>query len=67
LSSDAWPALPPEVASEIAAGEQIRIVLMWNPDDADGPWRTVARQRFQAAYASEDAVYEQLNDDPAIR
>ena len=52
-------ALPPEIASEIGTGEQIRIVVMWDPDDSDRSWRTIGGERFQAAYAPEDAVYEQ--------
>ncbi len=52
-------ALPP--------GEQLRIVVMWEPSNLDLAWRTAGRQRFEAAYCLEDAVYEQLLDDPAIR
>ena len=60
-------ALPPEVASEIPPGEQLRIVVMWEPSNLDLARRTAGRQRFEAAYCPEDAVYEQLIDDPAIR
>lgn len=60
-------ALPPEVASEIPPGQQLRIVIMWEPSNLDLAWRTAGRQRFEAAYSPEDAVYEQLIDDPAIR
>ena len=60
-------ALPPEVASEIPPGEQLRIVVMWEPSNLDLAWRTAGRQGFEAAYCPEDAVYEQLIDDPAIR
>ena len=67
VAPDGHVALPPEIASEIPAGEQIRIVVMWAAGDADGAWRTVSRQRFEEAYAPEDAVYDRLIDDPAIR
>ena len=60
-------ALPPEVASEIPPGEQVRIVVMWEPSNLELAWRTAGRQRFEAACSPEDAVYEQLIDDPAIR
>lgn len=60
-------ALPPEVAGEIPPGEQLRIVVMWEPSNLDLAWRTAGRQRFEAAYSPEDNVYEQLIDDPAIR
>jgi hypothetical protein len=60
-------ALPPEVAREIPAGEQLRVVVMWEPSNLDLAWRTAGRQRFEAAYCPEDAVYEQLIDDAPIR
>ncbi len=60
-------ALPREVATEIPPGEQLRVVVMWEPSNFDLAWRTAGRQRFEAAYAPEDAVYDQLMDDPAIR
>ena len=60
-------ALPPEVASEIPPGEQLRVVVMWEPSNLNLAWRTAGRQRFEAAYSPEDAVYEQLIDDATIR
>lgn len=60
-------ALPPEIASEIPAGEPLRIVVMWGPSTFDLAWRAAGRQAFEAAYSPEDAVYEQLMDDPKIR
>jgi hypothetical protein len=60
-------ALPPEVANEIPPGEQLRVVVMWDAGDSDLAWRTAGRQRFEAAYSPEDAIYEQLIDDSAGR
>ncbi len=60
-------ALPPEVAREIPTGAQLRVVVMWEPSDPDLAWRTTGRQRFEAAYSPEDAVYKQLIHDAAIR
>ena len=60
-------ALPPEVAIEIPPGEQLRVVVMWEPSNLNLAWRTAGRQRFEAAYSPEDAVYEQLIDDATIR
>ena len=60
-------ALPPEVAGEIPAGEQLRVVVMWDPSGADSVRRSAGRQRFESAYCPEDAVYEQLVDDTAAR
>jgi hypothetical protein len=34
ISPDGQIALPPEIASEIGTGEQIRIVVMWDPADS---------------------------------
>jgi hypothetical protein len=59
--------LPPEVASQIPSGEQIRVVVMWEPSNADLAWRIAGRQRFEAAYSPDDAVYERLVDDSATR
>jgi hypothetical protein len=57
-------ALPAEFAGDIPAGEQVRVVLMWEPSDVDSAWRSAGRRRFEEAYCAEDAVYEQLiNDD----
>ena len=67
VAADGQIALPPEVASEIPAGEQIRILVMWDAGEAASAWRTAAMRRFQAAYAPEDAVYEQLTAGPTIR
>jgi len=60
-------ALPPEVARAIPAGEQLRVVVMWEPSDLDLEWRGAGRRAFEAAYCPEDAVYEQLIDDSATR
>ena len=51
----------------IPPGEQVRIVVMWEPSNLELAWRTAGRQRFEAACSPEDAVYEQLIDDPAIQ
>ena len=60
-------ALPPEIATEIPPGEPLRVVVMWEPSNLDLAWRTAGRQRSEAAYSPEDAVYDQLIDASAIR
>ena len=67
VARDGHIAVPAEIASEIPPGEQLRIVVMWEPSNLDLAWRMAGRQRFEAAYVPEDAVYEQLIDDPSIR
>jgi hypothetical protein len=60
-------ALPPEIAAEIPAGEALRVVVMWEISSPDSQWRAAGRRSFEAAYSPEDAVYEQLIDDPPAR
>lgn len=42
--------LPPGVAAEIPAGENLRVVVMWDAGEADSAWRSSGRQRFESAY-----------------
>ncbi len=60
-------ALPPEIAAEIPMGEQLRVVVMWEPSSSDPAWRSAARRKFEEAYCPEDAVYEQLMDNAPDR
>lgn len=59
--------IPSELAGEIPAGERLRVVVMWQPSGADSAWRAAGRERFESAYCPEDAVYEHLIDDTAVR
>jgi hypothetical protein len=65
VTPDGKIALPPEVAAEIPMGEQLRVVVMWEPSNSVSAWHAEARKNFEAAYCPEDSVYEQLIDDPA--
>jgi len=57
-------AIPAEIAGQLPLGEPLHVVLQWDgADDEDGAWRTQGRQRFEAAYAPEDSVYDQLMDE----
>jgi hypothetical protein len=67
VAPDGHLNVPPEVANEIPAGEQVRVVVMWEASDGDAAWRDAGRSRFEAAYAPEDTVYEQLIDDSPAR
>jgi hypothetical protein len=60
-------ALPPDIAGEIPAGKHVRIVVMWEASDLDPAWRAAGAKQFAASYAPEDAIYEQLIDDTAVR
>ena len=60
-------AVPPEVALQVPRGEQLQVVLLWGTPNDDVAWRVAGRRRFEAAYAPEDSVYEQLIDETPSR
>ncbi len=60
-------AVPPEIAAQVAPGEQILVTLSWGISDDDAGWRAAGRRRFEAAYADDDSVYESLTHDPSTR
>ena len=60
-------SIPPAVAAELAAGQPLRVVVMWEPCRSDAAWREAGAKSFEVAYSPEDSVYEQLIDAPAIR
>ena len=60
--SDQIP-IPGDIARQIPAGSNVRVIVMWGDGDHDD-WRDLARRRFASAYAPEDAIYEKLIDDP---
>jgi bifunctional DNA-binding transcriptional regulator/antitoxin component of YhaV-PrlF toxin-antitoxin module len=59
--------IPSELARQIPQGEQLRVVVRWEPSDLDAEWRAAGQQRFEAAYAPEDSIYEELIDGPIDR
>jgi hypothetical protein len=60
-------ALPPEFAHDIPTGQQHRVVVMWEAFSDDSAWREAGQRRFEDAYCEEDAVYENLMNDPPSR
>lgn len=67
--SDQIP-VPGEIARQIPAGSNVRVILLWGDGEGGGEqddWRDLARERFAAAYAPEDSVYEKLIDEPPSR
>jgi hypothetical protein len=61
-------AVPAEIAEKLPPGESLHVVLQWDAaPDVDAAWRTLGRQRFEAAFAPEDSVYDQLMDETPIR
>jgi hypothetical protein len=66
LKANGQIAVPPEIASQVPPGEQIQVVLQWGISEDDA-WRSAGRRQFDAAYAADDSVYEQLIHDPSTR
>ena len=68
LTPNGQIAVPAEIAGQLPPGGTLHIVLQWDaPVDEDGVWRARGRQRFEAAYAPEDDVYDQLMDEASTR
>ena len=65
LAPNGQIAVPPEIAAQVPPGEPIQVVLQWGISDDDAAWRATGRRRFEAAYATDDSVYEQLLHDPS--
>ncbi len=61
--------IPREFAQSIPAGKRLHAVLGWEliTDDEEEAWRALGRRTFEAAYAPEDSIYEQLLDDAPAR
>ncbi len=49
--------VPPHVARNVPVGAEVRVILLWDVDEEEG-WRRLTAERFAAAYAPEDEVYE---------
>jgi hypothetical protein len=64
VEKDGQIRVPAQIAEQIPAGEPLQIVVLWGAS-TDDDWQMAGRERFEAAYAPEDSVYEQLiNDSP---
>lgn len=59
--------VPPDVARKVPAGEELQVALYWGAPSEDDEWRYAGRRRFEAAYAPEDSVYDQLIDESPTR
>jgi hypothetical protein len=68
VTPDGRIAIPAEIAGQLSPGEPLHVVLRWDSDHAeDAVWRAQGRERFEAAYAPEDDVYNQLIDEAPTR
>ena len=67
VNNEGQISLPTDLAGNIPSGEPVRVVVMWDPSPADEVWREAGRRKFEEAYCTADAVYEQLanNDAPS--
>lgn len=66
LSGSGQIQVPPDVARELPAGSRVRVILLWQGDQ-DEAWNRKTRERFVAAYAPVDSIYDELIDDPPTR
>ena len=55
--------LPNEIRDAVPAGEPLKVLIMWE-SGSDADWSAAGYQAFASAYSPEDAVYEQLGDEP---
>ena len=67
LTPNGQISVPPEIASQVPAGERVQVVLQWGSSEDEIAWQGAGRARFEAAYCAGDSVYEQLIDDASTR
>ena len=48
--------LPSEFVGHIPAGQQLKVVVMWEAGSVDSAWRASGRLKFEEAYCAEDVV-----------
>jgi hypothetical protein len=58
--SDGRIALPPEIAARIPAGEEISVILAWEPRVQPDSLHALGRKLVDESYASENSVYDSL-------
>lgn len=64
LTANGQIVIPEEIAGQIPPGEPLHVVLQWDgAGEEDGSWRARGRLGFEAAYAPEDDVYDQLMNE----
>ena len=66
LTSNDRILIPPDVARQLPSGSHVRVILLLDAGEAED-WRNLSLQRFAAAYAPEDSVYEKLLDESQSR
>jgi hypothetical protein len=58
--------IPPDLAEQIPRGSVVRVIILLEGGE-DESRRQLGLDRFSAAYSAEDAVYENLDNGPALR
>ena len=66
ITSNGQISVPPEIAARVPPGERVAVVIMWGVSGED-LWSDAGRCRFEAVYATDDSVYEQLIHDLSSR
>jgi len=63
-----WPDRPSSRYRLAAdARRALQVISQWGGFDEDAAWQGAGQQRFEAAYADEDSIYEQLIHDTPLR
>ena len=56
--------IPAEITGQLPDGAELHVVLMLASNEEDEGWRRLTAERFFAAYDDQDAIYEELLNDP---
>ena len=46
ITSNGQIAVPPEIASQLPAGEPIQITIQWGASEDEAAWRSAGRRQF---------------------
>jgi hypothetical protein len=61
LGAEGQIQIPHGLVERLPAGIPFHVVVRWDVTEGeDAAWRATGNERFEAAYAPEDSVYEQL-------
>ena len=58
--------IPADLIQNIPSGSPVRVILLLEPTEEE-EWLAGSTERFAAAYAEEDSIYEKLINEPPSR
>jgi hypothetical protein len=57
-----------QLPAEVPAGVNVKVVVMWETGEEENEvWRQAGRRNAARFYGEEDAIYDELADDPPTR